>query len=44
MSMRTYLILCAAVALATALVVLFAPGVSENIERVVLGFLSRNAR
>ena len=44
MSMRSYLLLCLAVAVAVCLTVLFVPGVGDSIERVVLGFLSRNAR
>lgn len=44
MSMRNYLILCVLLAAVTALAVLLIPGLGETIERVVLGFLSRNAR
>jgi len=43
MSMRNYLISCAAVAVVTALAMLFVPGVSEAFEGIVLLFLSTNA-
>jgi hypothetical protein len=42
--MRSYLVLCLAVSAVVCLAVLFVPGVSETVERLVLGFLSRNAR
>ena len=42
--MRNYLMLCVLVGAAVVLTVLFVPGVSEDVEGVVLGFLSRNAR
>lgn len=44
MSMRSYLVLCVAVSVVVCLTVLFVPGASETVERLVLGFLSRNAR
>lgn len=44
MSARNYLLLCVLVAVAVSLTVLYVPGAGENIERAVLGFLSRNAR
>jgi hypothetical protein len=44
MSAKSYLLLCLAVAVAVSVTVLYAPGVGEDIERAVLGFLSRNAR
>ena len=43
MTMRNYLILCAAVAVVTSLSVLFVPGLSEAIETALLGFLASNA-
>lgn len=43
MSLRTYLASCAAVAVVTALVMLFVPPVSDAFESILLLFLSTNA-
>jgi len=43
MSLRNYLLLCAAIAATVVIVVLFVPGAAATFEGVVLGFLSRNA-
>jgi len=43
MSLRNYLLLCAATAAAVVIVVLYVPGAAETFEGLVLGFLSRNA-
>lgn len=44
MTARTYLIVCALTALATALAVLYVPGLSDTIEAALLGFLATAAR
>lgn len=44
LSAKNYAILCVAVAVVTALVILFVPGLSESIEGRLLQFLSTNAR
>ena len=44
MKAGNYLRLCVVVAAATALAVLYVPGVAEGIERQLLTFLSTNAR
>jgi len=43
MSTRKYLISCGAVAVVTAIAMLFVPGVSDTFEGIVLLFLSTNA-
>lgn len=43
MTLRNYLILCAAGSLIAILAVLLVPGVGETIEGLLLGFLSSNA-
>lgn len=44
MRLRSYLVLCVAVALVTALSVLYVPGLSDLVEGLLLGFLSSTAR
>ncbi|MFN3163094.1 MAG: hypothetical protein ACE37N_06345 [Pseudohongiellaceae bacterium] len=43
MSLRNYLLTCAAVTVATAAVILLVPGVAEFLEAQLLGFLSTYA-
>ena len=43
MTLKHYLLLCVAVALLTALSVLYVPGLSDLVESVVLGFLASTA-
>jgi hypothetical protein len=43
MSLRNYLLLCAATAATVVVVVLYVPGAAVTFEGLVLGFLSRNA-
>lgn len=42
--MKNYLILCAVIAAAVALGVLYVPGLSDTIEQALLMFLATNAR
>jgi len=44
LSTKNYVILCVVVALVTAAIILFVPGLSETIESRLLQFLSTNAR
>lgn len=43
MRMRSYLMLCVAVAAVVSLTVLFVPGVGDSIEWLLLGFLATHA-
>jgi hypothetical protein len=43
MTLRNYLILCAAGSLLTVLILLLVPGVGESIEGLLIAFLSTNA-
>jgi len=43
MTLRNYLILCAAGSLLTILILLLVPGVGESIEGLLISFLSTNA-
>ena len=43
MTLRNYLILCAAGSVLTVLVLLLMPGVGESIEAFLIAFLSSNA-
>ncbi len=44
MTGKNYAILCAAVAVVTAAMILFVPGLAESIEQSLLQFLAANAR
>jgi hypothetical protein len=44
MKTKTYLVVCLAVSVVTALAVLSVPGLDDTIEQYVLAFLSTNAR
>jgi hypothetical protein len=43
MTLRNYLILCAAGSLLTVLVLLLVPGIGETVEGLLIAFLSSNA-
>ena len=44
MKNKNYLILCATITVVIVVILLFVPGVSDTVERLMLGFLSTNAR
>ena len=44
MKTKNYLMLCAAVAIATSMSILFVPGLSASVETSMLSWLGNNAR
>ena len=44
MKTKNYLILCVTFSLVLAITLLYVPGVSDTVERLMLDFLSSNAR